>query len=399
MIEVGQADHKYIIRTSDRLSFKRCRRAWNWSSMMRENLVPVRGAKPLEFGTSWHHAMALYYDPLTWHLVKHPKTRPGVLASIKGSFVAHNKATRDQYVDESGNLDLETEEDFEERKVLGVMMLDHYFEWAIDEDRGLTPVYVEVDFEVPILQPDGKPLFYPAPGGPWDHPYSSPISDMREAMGMEREMWPVFYQGRLDGIVTDQFGFYWILEHKTAAQMADTGHLVLDEQTGSYAWALQHQLGIRVSGIIYNEALKDFPEPPQQLVAPRLGRNFSVNKNARTTYELAYKTLVNAGENLELYEDYLGFLKLEGNKFCRRTPVRRNANELKDMGERIYWEALDMLNWNLPLYPNPSRFACMQCAFRSPCIAKNEGSDYQFILDEGFRHRTDVEVNARRARA
>ncbi len=58
-----------------------------------------------------------------------------------------------------------------------------------------------------------------------------------------------------------------------------------------------------------------------------------------------------------------------------------------------------MLDPNLRIYPNPNRFTCMQCAFRSPCIAKNDGSDYEFLLNADFRQRTTVEISARRARA
>jgi hypothetical protein len=208
----------------------------------------------------------------------------------------------------------------------------------------------------------------------------------------------VVYQGRLDGIVEDSFGWYWILEHKTAGQLGTTEYLQLDDQTGSYCWAIQKKLGIRVQGVIYNEAVKDFPTPPTQLVNARQGRNFSVNKMQKTTHDVYLKTLIEAKEDISLYEDFLNYLKLEGNPYFRRTQVHRNVHELENMGKYIRAEAEEMINPNLVMYPNPGKFNCSWCAFKEVCIAMNDGSDWQFILESNFRQREQEEIDARRAR-
>lgn len=364
---------KHIIRTSDRLAWKKCRRQHLFGSIMHRNLVPVRGSKPLEFGTDWHEAMGVLYDPLTWPLLKKNPTRNVILQSVVETFIRANLAHRATYADDNGGISIDVEQDFDEREALGVGMLEAYFGWQAGIDN-FKPTHVEVDFEVPILTPRGEEYY------------------------CECHNWPVVYQGRLDGIVQDAFGWYWILEHKTAAQSGPTEHLVLDEQTGSYAWAIRHMLGIRVQGVIYNEAFKKVPHPPIELVRQTEGRNFSVNKNQDTTYEIAIETLSEAGEKLELYADFLEYLKLQGNKFFRRTQVHRNTYELEDQGLRIFHEAREMLNPETVPYPNPSRFNCNMCAFRAPCIAMNDGSDYEFLLQEDYRERTKEEVDARRAR-
>jgi hypothetical protein len=202
--------------------------------------------------------------------------------------------------------------------------------------------------------------------------------------------WKVFYQGRIDGIVKDHLGYYWILEHKTTGMMATTEFLDLDDQCGSYAWALR-QLGIPVKGVIYNEALKDFPGPPKELVRPREGRNFSVNRQQRTTYEVYLETITRAGENIALYDEFLHYLQQEGNPFFRRTQVHRSETELTNLGNRIYDEACDMLDPGLRIYINPGRFTCQFCSFRMPCVSKQEGSDYEFILNELYIQGDPVE--------
>lgn len=366
---------KHIIRTSDRIAWKRCRRAHWFGSIMHRNLVPIQGSKPLEFGTDMHEAWGVYYDPDTWHMVRNKTQRPIIVQSAIAKFVTQNAARKKEYAEVGGGLSIDIEEDFDEREKLGVSMLKAYFDWAQYMDD-FTPTHVEVDFEVPILDPQGNEFICECHG------------------------WPVVYQGRLDGIVKDNLGWYWILEHKTAGQLGPTDHLVLDEQTGSYCWAVQHMLGVRVAGVIYNEAVKKMVKPPQELMRPQGGRRFSVNKQQDTTYEVALQHLINEGEDLRHpdYVDFLEYLKMQGNKFFRRTQVQRNTHELKDQGERIYWEAREMLNPDTVPYPNPSRFNCMMCAFRTPCIAMNDGSDYEFILREDYRVRTTEEVEARRAR-
>lgn len=365
--------HKHIIRTSDRIAWKKCRRAHWFGSIMHRNLVPLRGSKPLEFGTDWHEAMAVLYDPDTWHLVKNPKTRSTILETVRQTFIQANKEHQAKYADDHGGYPLEVEEDFKEREELGIGMLNAYFAWHLGVDD-FTPVRVEVDFDVPIITPSGEEFICSCHG------------------------WPVVYQGRLDGIVQDKFGWYWVLEHKTAGQLGPTEHLMLDEQTGSYAWAVKQMLGLRVQGVIYNEAVKKVPHKPLELKRRTQGRLFSVNKQQDTTYEIAVEAIAKAGEDLELYDDFLSYLKLQGNKFFRRTQVHRNEHELNDQGLRIYHEACEMLDPNTVPYPNPSRFNCMMCAFRAPCIAMNDGSDYEFLLSEDYRNRSEEEVAARRAR-
>src|SRR5574343_280770 len=46
-----------IIRTSDRIAFKQCRRKWGWSSHLKRNLGPKYLASPLWFGSAIHYAL------------------------------------------------------------------------------------------------------------------------------------------------------------------------------------------------------------------------------------------------------------------------------------------------------------------------------------------------------
>src|SRR3954471_8596037 len=54
------------VHTSERRSFRGCRRRWNW--IFQDFYYPQLTAKPLEFGVAFHAAMEVLYDPTTWKL-------------------------------------------------------------------------------------------------------------------------------------------------------------------------------------------------------------------------------------------------------------------------------------------------------------------------------------------
>ena len=55
-----------IIRSSDRMGFKRCRRRWGWQSHLRGNLTPVESASPLWYGSGFHYAMEDFHGEKVW---------------------------------------------------------------------------------------------------------------------------------------------------------------------------------------------------------------------------------------------------------------------------------------------------------------------------------------------
>ena len=343
-------DAKWIIRTSDRISFKNCRLQWDWGSKLRQNYEPNTVANALTFGTGVHAGMEALYDPRTW----------GQDAALR---LAMAQTAFFEAYPNNGDV-----EEYAEYTLLGQGMLKHYIEWAADWDKTITPVHTEIEFEVPIPAPTATPLRF-----------DNGIDGNLFCDGM-----PVVYQGRLDLIVQDQYGRYWIVDWKTAARIEGSHEwLQLDEQITSYCWAIQQMLGIRVEGFIYVELLKNLPEPPRVL---KKG-NLSVDKTQNTTHKLYLDKLAEMGyADRTPYEEILEYLRLQGNKFFRRTIVYRSQRELELMGERIALEAVDMLN-DPSIYPTPNKFKCGFCAFKAPCLARADGSDYGWMLSDSFHKR------------
>jgi hypothetical protein len=267
--------------------------------------------------------------------------------------------------------DIEREQ-FTDPLALGLGMLKHYFQVAPSMDN-FTPIKSEIEFEVPIPVANGLEL---------PKRFAS-IDGQLYVLVVDRFV-PVVYQGRCDLLLEDKLGRYWIMDHKTAGNFGNVEYLEMDEQCGSYIWALKKMLGLPIAGVIYNRLLKAAPKEPTILQ----NGQFSVNRSQRTTYEVYKQALIDRGKPLSPYIDFLEFLQDRGNPFFQRYQVARTDTEMNNLERQIASEAIDMLN-NPSIYPNVGMFTCMGCAYRTPCLAKMDGSDYEFILKNQFRRRTD----------
>lgn len=399
------------IHTSDRINFKRCRRAWNWQSPLREYMQANKAPMPLAFGTAIHGAMEIWYDPDTWWMTRTPTENVDLrvhesinetieLAAI-GKFQELMKKQRDLYFKHSDRKALGEEDqvEYDEHMKLGEGMLRNYFQYSKRADSIWEPVATEVPFEIPIMAPEGfNPIDTPGQYSiaVYDKFLFSSYETIPNAINGQLLAWrdgewlPVVYRGRIDLIMrrlTDGAIFLW--DHKTAARLGDPDFLNWDEQMGSYGWAYRCIAGVKPHGIIYSELYKGVPEPPKLLSSPRKGCSYSVSKSQDTSYELLLQTVKEHDRTAYeqgLYDEVLAFFRVEGKQYHRRIPVIRNDHEYDTLGENIAWEAIDMLD-NPRTYPNPTKFGCQYCMFSGPCQAMNDGSDYQTIIDLQYRKR------------
>ncbi len=185
------------IHGSEVHSFRGCRRRWNW--VFRDNLYPPTTAKPLEFGIAFHKAFETMFCPTTWrfqHVVLGALAEKTFVEECESQRAAYLRA-RDDYM-----LEGDMQQDYDERLELGRGMIKYFVEKqlpAIQEE--FVPTHVEVSFDVPLFDFDGNHLvckckacrraFAKAGGGRW---YGN----------------PVVFSGRVDMIVHDMQGGYWI---------------------------------------------------------------------------------------------------------------------------------------------------------------------------------------------
>lgn len=362
---------KCIIRTSDRVAFKRCRQQWDFGSKIREDWEYVPGVEALDFGTAIHAGLEVYYDPRRWK-----DDRGIVQQEAKLAFNAH-MADWKRRLNRSEQWTL-MEKEWHEHAELGIGVLNHFFRWAPEQDVYWEPLKAEIEFEVPIPVPVGYDLPNGFDTGEHLRNYNWDGHDGLYKHVPENNEWlPVVYQGRIDLIARDtRHDKIYIWDHKTAGQFGDYEHLELDTQASSYAWVLKSVLGIDVAGVIFQELRKKAPEEPRVLKTGKLSKDKSQNTTA-TMYRNAVHRM---GFPIEEYADIIDALEMYGQEYFRRIQIDRSPAELDIIERNVLDEALDMLN-DPRIYPNPNRFNCGSCRFKDPCLMRQDGSDWVYFLN------------------
>jgi hypothetical protein len=410
------------IHTSDRATFKACRRRWNWSSPSKSNLVPkaaVHGIRPpLWFGTGIHKALEKYYHPtlredpvavwLSWFDLQ---WNGGVVTTEEvDEYVDREpeKIKQDVYKVKGLSELLPNSDEIkmnnitftpQELRELGVGMMEFYKQYSEREDD-FRVIAVEHDFSVPILDPQGKPLYMvdtremPKDWEPSQtaNPYGYLIGKQDIGGGYYKQ---VHARGRMDKIIQEQEGKYGILDHKTTARLDDDyfRHLELDEQCTTYIWAAQREAEMydleydNIDFIIYEAILKAYPKPPTVLKSGMP----SINRQTESTTAAMFEEFIEKqglkvvfDVDSKLQEYYTWLLEKGDDRFIHRERVSRNRIQRENAGIRLYYEAVDMLS-NPRLYPNPRKeYTCLNCIFRAPCIAVEDGSDWKSMIEDGY---------------
>lgn len=361
------------IHTSERRSFRGCRRRWNWA--YRDGFMPEDKPKPLEFGIAFHKAMEVLYDPQLWQETTFEDRLTRAIIVFENECLRQ----REEFlrITNQQNLDEAQGDDYQERIELGIGMLKHYVrDVQARFDGWFKPVATEISFEVPIGDPDSEDETLVCRNSP--------------ACGQEHDNYGpdshVVYAGRIDLLVEDiRYGGYYILDWKTASSLsASEEFLQLDDQIASYCWALSLQLGLDVRGFIYSEIRKDFPREPKVLKRVTKGCSFSTAKTQSTniaTFVPHVKEHDPIAYDEGKYDEYIAYLKsIEEGQYHQRFVIVKSTTELKNIGRNISLETADMVDPKLRIYPSVGKFMCSNCAFRQPCLGMfmEEDVNYQF---------------------
>lgn len=381
------------IHASDVASFLRCRRYWNWSSPAKLNLrrrVDIAGINfPLWYGSGIHYCMEKYYDPFlsrdlheSWHTWYNLQMNGGEVTHdwLERTYDNHPEynAERDTWTIK-GLRELHPDpvmEDFEYHNDLAIGMLNFYKEYAEREDRFIV-VAAESMFSVPL---------------------GFMALDTREDSPNYGKMLEVHARGKRDGIAFNPLNeLFGLIDHKTAAAVDEEyfTKLEMDPQCKTYTWAAQEEARIfdlpykKIHGVIYNVMAKKYPRSPTILrdgVSPSINR-----KEESTTAELFMQYIHDAGIK-DLYDvdtkwqAYYNWLVGLGDKqYVWREVALYNQHEIKAHGMHLAMIAKEMLREDLQIYPTPSgNWLCTKCQFRAPCLAADDGSDYVYMLADGY---------------
>lgn len=344
----GDQDVIAVVRTSDRASFRRCRRRWSWGSHLRGNLGPRTHADPLWLGSGIHFGLEDLHG-----YRRFPSAEDAFLGFVN-AFKAYSPAKVPLSV--------------KELTALGCGMLRYYERYWLQSRDPLQTLWidgvpqVEVNFRIEL---------------PWD----------RGRFGIDK----VIYSGTIDRIVIDHHGMLWIVEYKSAKTIQNL-HLALDAQVSNYCWATSvlHP-SYEIAGVIYQQHLKDLAEPPPILADGTI----SARDDQRTTHRLYRSSLINLYgtveraplPNIRFLNQLASYENADRDIYVRRDKARRNKHQMQAEGEKILMEIDEMLNPDTPLYPTPTRDCVYMCPFHGPCESIDDGSDWEYELELSFEQR------------
>ena len=363
------------IHTSDRGTYKRCRRRFGWGSTLRDNLIaegPTR--KAFFLGTGFHFALEDWWG---YRRFDHPAL----------AFAAYYDAQKpDDLPDEA-----------EEALDLATGMLAYYVEdWLTEHPEEFTTLVVDgvpqVEVEVAISLNDILLEELDRRAGPFHDLMGFDAALQQQARLREIiETSSIEYVCTFDRVAIDKHDRIWGLDYKTAAAF-DELNLQNNPQAGAYDWAMDlfyTPHGFKPEGIIWQQHKKQVPAPPKRVNVGKKNESFSFDMSQATTYRLYKQALKDhygtiPGKYLDMLATLGDRQDFDGDAFIRRDMLRRNQYQREVEQAKIIDEVLEMLDPELPLYPNPTKDCSWDCPFKIPCLQKDEGSDFEYTLAHNY---------------
>ena len=345
--EISSAQEEFVVvRTSDRMLFKRCRRLWGWTSHLKMGLQIKEQPDYFWFGTGIHYALEDYHGINKYG-------HPGK------AFLAYVEATRRSGAAPPTWNDLQP---------LGLTMMSYYADYWLQTRDPLQTFLV-----------GGKPQLE-------IHGYID--------LGIKHRGKRVVYGFTMDRMIEDEHGILHVAEYKSYKSF-QWFHLDTDEQCTAYCACASKLYNRPALGVYYYQFLKRAPALPKVLA----NGTISTNTAQATTAALYRRMLCDVFGTVERSpapnRKCLQALTVEEtedqDRFIRREHIERNQTQLDTFWERIMLELEDILDEDLPLYPNQTRDCSWSCPLQAACIAIESGADYEDAL-RSYAQRPTIEV-------
>jgi hypothetical protein len=188
----------------------------------------------------------------------------------------------------------------------------------------------------------------------------------------------------------------WIVDHKNLSSASSDRGLDFDDQVTGYCYIVWRWTGQIPRGVIYNNLIKQEVKEPRY--SDKTGK-LSFAKDQLTTPEL-YKEAMKAegwyfnGKlmNDKAEECYNALLARGWDPWFKRFEITRNEEQLRNYERRLFGEYEDMLGAFVnedKRYPNPSVYNCPGCPVAPICLALEDGSDAESVVELQFREGED----------
>lgn len=337
-----------IASTTERGSYKRCRRQWMINSRNRWGLTKIVAPNALALGTLVHSTLGLW---LEMHRAHHQGGMAGMLlpsGGLSSLFVQYAdktiKEARATYEKQVGAPMSDSElAPLMESVTQGRCMMDNYqARWGAPVPPGFEIISCEQRCIMPIPGTEHTSEWV------WEHETSQCIYVTYDTPRLHK------LEGKLDAILREtKTGRLFVLEHKTYGQRPREDTLFSNDQFLSHHWlllALADQMGLDardVAGVAYDGLWKR-AAPPK-----------TVDGHPGTLHDL----------------------------FCRRL-ITRPAQELIEFEELLALEVLEMAS-NPAIYLNRTSDGSCQwgCGDNELCLSMSRGEDVAYKLRTTYKRK------------
>lgn len=326
-----------IITVTERGSFRRCKRLWDYTSFNRQSLTGIMTRPVFALGTLVHATLEDYTEAPD--------------CDVEASFIKHSREMMDlvetKYREAVGaNISAVERGPYLDVMNLGYTMINNYItRWGAPLPPGYTLIQSEQQCLVDLKGVPDNWLCGGCGHRWWVNPEYE--EDVRLNCPNCEQTFPhgvatitrekAQLEGKLDGFVMDKDKRMYVLERKTYGQRPKLEHLQMNDQFLAYQWILTQLFpGYTVGGILYDGLYK--------------------------------KDVGGRKPHVRTLEDL----------FIRHT-FMRTPHELEEFEENVAAEYRDMMNADI-MYPNRNWMGCIDCGMNRLCTAQSRGDDdYEHI--------------------
>jgi hypothetical protein len=195
----------------------------------------------------------------------------------------------------------------------------------------------------------------------------------------------ILINGIIDLIIKDENGLYWVIDHKTASNIPESGAFhAMDPQLMVYPWAAKKILGIEIAGVIYNYVKSKPPSIPQLTKAGNISKRKIV-----TDYPTAYRFLVKNGLSPSDYSEFLKPLRKKS-PFLRRYRLPREKIVTKTVLTDFYesGKQIETIGHGSKRHIRNITKDCSKfCDYHDLCRGEMNGGDMSYMIKHSFTYR------------
>src|SRR5258708_2410149 len=322
--------------------FRECGRRWYLAN--ERGLVHKVERKELWFGDLMHSALQVYADK-------------GVKAAVK-AFKQLFEFSLPDVKKSYGGLWEGVEEMYLEFEELGIGMLQNYPLFAESQGMEMDTIQLEQRVWVPILDLNGKPT------------NTKLTARMDRIVGIKDEL--------------------YIVDYKTGASASTGKAFELNDQVTGYCYVYYRMTEELPAGVIFEHLMKKLPEEPRMI---KNDSELSTAKNQNTLPQLYYEKmkelkLLRSAKHVECYE---ALLAQGWDGYFEREMTQRNIQQVLGFEEHLYFIYRDMvavIKDPRKAYPNPSSMRCPRCPFLNVCLAMEDDSDAEHLIEVAYHVNT-----------